>query len=226
MLSILISTMLAMSVQDHLEGAEIGDATQFVAFRTGGRYYAERMETRGIRTVARGKWRVEGDRVDVKISSCRGPSCTSLGKPWSARVVVHADRAMTVRSQGSHAPLTSGSYYCKSQGCEKRLGVELVSHARRAGVMDRLLEFLIDKNRTRDVTVVWIGQGQPPPSANTRVIWCGREGDRGKQAAELVMADLAQLGWVDRPRVERGAVDCLYDVRVVVGDAIRAPTEP
>jgi hypothetical protein len=225
MLAILISSMLAMSVQDHLEGAEIGDATQFVAFRTGGRYYAERME-RGARTVARGKWRVAGDRVEVKVTSCRGAACASLGKPWSAQIAVLADRAMTVRSQGSHAPLSSGSYYCKSQGCEKRLGVELVSRAGRPDVMDRLLGFLIDQNRTRDVTVVWIGEGQPPPTSSTRVIWCGREGERGKRAADLVMADLAQLGWVDRPRVERGALDCLYDVRVVVGDNVHAPTEP
>lgn len=223
MLSLVVCSVMAISVQDHLNGAEIGDATQFVVFRTGGTYYAERKERSG-RTKAKGKWTVRGDRLEVKVASCQGPSCASLGKPWSASVAIRAERAMTVKSEEPHAALPSGSYYCARQGCEKRIGVELVSHAQRADVMKGLLEYLIDKNRARDVTVVWIGQERTAPQQGTRVLWCGRENVRAKTGADLVVADLRQLGWVGQPRLVQGPSDCLYDVRVIVGDEVRPRT--
>ena len=52
----------------------------------------------------------------------------------------------------------SGSYYCRYQGCEKRTGVELLSKEAKARTMNWLLDFMIDKNRKRDVTVVWWGK--------------------------------------------------------------------
>jgi hypothetical protein len=222
MLLLLVSSMLAVSVQDQLNGAEIGDATQFVTFRTGGSYYAERKERSG-RTQAKGSWRVRGDRVEVKVASCRGPSCDTLGKPWSADVSILAERAMTLRSDGAHAALPSGSYYCARGGCEKRIGVELVSHTQRMDVMKRVLEYLIDKNRSREVTVVWIGEERSAPQQKTQVIWCARESDRAREGAELVTADLSALGWVGRPRVLKGPSDCLYDVRVIIGDDVQVP---
>jgi hypothetical protein len=222
MLVLLVSSVLAVSVQDQFNGAEIGDATQFVSFRTGGSYYAERRERSG-RTQVKGTWRVRGERIEVKVSSCRGPSCDELGKPWSADVAILAERAMTVRADVANSALPSGSYYCARGGCEKRIGVELVSHSQRMDVMNRVLEFLIDKNRSRDVTVVWIAKERIAPQQQTRVIWCARESDRAKNGAELVMADLRELGWVGRPRLAHGPSDCLYDVRVIIGDDVQPP---
>src|SRR5215211_2278344 len=206
MLVLLVSSVLALSVQDQINGAEIGDATQFVSFRTGGSYYAERRERSG-RTQAKGTWRVRGERLEVKVTSCRGPSCDALGKPWSADVAIPAERAMTVRSDDAQGALPSGSYYCARGGCEKRIGVELVSHTQRMDVMKRVLEFLIDKNRSRDVTVVWIGQERTSPQQKTQVIWCLREDDRARNGADLVPSDLRELGWVGRPRVTKGSSD-------------------
>lgn len=222
MLSLVVCSMMAISVQDYLNGAEIGDETQFVVFRTGGTYYAERKERSG-RTKAKGKWSIRGDRLEVKVASCQGPSCATLAKPWSAAVEVRAERAMTVKASEAHAALPSGSYYCARQGCEKRIGVELVSHSQRPDVMKRLLEFLIDKNRSRDVTVVWVGQERTATQQSTQVIWCGRENDRARRGADLVMGDLRELGWVGQPRLTQGPADCLYDVRVIVGDEVRVP---
>ena len=219
MLVLLVSSMLAVSVQDQLNGAEIGDATQFVSFKTSGSYYVERKEHSG-RTQAKGTWRVHGDRLEVKVASCRGPSCDTLGKAWSAEVAIPAERAMTLRSD-PHAALQSGSYYCSHGGCEKRIGVELVSRTQRSDVMKPVLQFLIDKNRSRNVTVVWIGDERTPPQTQTQVIWCARESDRARHGAELVAADLSELGWVGRPRVNKGPSDCLYDVRVIIGDGVQ-----
>lgn len=216
---LVLASLLAVSVQEHLEGAEIGDATQFVAFRTGGKYYGEREDGAG-RTVVRGSWRIDGQRLTVKVSSCKGPACRTFGKPWSAMVAVVAERAMTVRSEGESPPLSSGSYYCRSQGCEKRIGVELVSHRRRTDVMQRLLDFLIDKNRTRDVTVVWIGAERPAPQPRSSIEWCTRDEARGKEGAQLVAADLATLPWFGKVTPTRAKGDCLFDVRVVVGDEV------
>jgi hypothetical protein len=222
MLSLLVCSVMAVSVQDYLNGAEIGDETQFVVFRTGGSYYAERKERSG-RTKAKGKWTVRGDRIEVKVASCQGPSCATLAKPWSASVEVRAERVMTLKSEEAHAALPSGSYYCARQGCEQRIGVELVSHEQRTDVMKRLLEFLIDKNRSRDVTVVWIGQERSAPRQATQVILCGRENERAKTGAALVTGDLRELGWVGQPRLSQGPAECLYDVRVIVGDDVRVP---
>lgn len=221
MLSAVIASMLALSVQDHLEGAEIGDATQFVAFRTGGRYYAERQDKAG-KTVATGTWRIKGDTLDVKVSSCKGPACATLKKPWSAKVKLPAERAMTLQST-ENAPLATGSYYCRSQGCEKRVGVELVSHARHTDVMRQLLDFLIDSNRTRDVTVVWISDERIAPQKKSAVLWCGREERRAKESAIDVAKDLRTLSWFGQVEPSAGPKDCLYDVRVIVGDEVRAP---
>lgn len=223
MLVIVVAAVLTVSVQDHLEGAEIGDATQFVAFKTGGRYYAERAEPSG-RTVARGSWRIEGDRVDVKVKSCSGPSCGILGAPWSAQVEVHSEGAMTVRAESPSSPLTSGSYYCKMQGCEKRIGVELVAPGARADVLKALLAFLVEKNEARDAAVVWARAARVGPQPTTHVLWCGREGERAREGAAMVRDDLIELGWVDAPRVSAGPADCLYDVRVVIGDGVRPPS--
>lgn len=222
MLSFVIAALLASSIQDQLEGAEIGDATQFVAFRTGGKYHAEHKNKAG-RTVAKGTWKIDGGRISVKVANCTGPACPTFGKAWSAEVEVPAERAMTLKSEPATAPLKTGSYYCRSQGCEKRIGVEVVSHRPRVDVMRGVVDFLIDGNRARDVTVVWRGKERPAASARSSVSYCTRDEARAKQGAELVAADLSTLGWFDKVTPQKGEADCLYDVRVVVGDEVRVP---
>src|SRR3970040_348021 len=103
---LLLAAALGISVQDHLDGTEIGDANLTVAFETGGKY---RAGTEGAKekTSARGTWAVQGDVLEVKISSCKGPACDKLGKGFKADVSTVSDRAMTVRSNPPDGPLGS-----------------------------------------------------------------------------------------------------------------------
>lgn len=222
MLAIVVASLLSVSVQDQLSGAEIGDAVQFVSFRTDGKYHAER-EEKGGKTVARGFWKLDGSKLEVKVTSCKGPGCKGFGKSWKAEVALTAERAMTLKTAPAEAPLKSGSYYCRSQGCEQRIGVELVSHQRRVDVMQHLLDYLIDKNRTRDVTVVWIGPASAGAQDRSALHYCERDADRGKKGADLVAADLSALGWFDKVTPKSAGKDCLFDVRLTVGDEVKLP---
>ena len=223
--TLLLSVLLGTSVQDHLDGAEIGDATQAVTFATAGKYHAERTDPKGT-TSASGTWRVREDRLEVKISSCKGPACADLGKGFKADIALVADRAMTVKASPDTAPLSTGSYYCHYQGCEKRTGVELLTFGAPAGVMKYLVDFLIDKNRSRDVTVVWWGKRTAAAQATSSITWCRREEEKSKAGATLVAGDLGELPWVGKLEPKASAeADCLYDVRVVVGDAVNVPPE-
>lgn len=221
---LLLLTALGISVQDQLDGAEIGDEKQFIAFETGGKY---RAETEGKeRTVAKGTWTVQGDVLEVKIASCKGPACNALGKGYKADVAVVAERAMTVRTSTAEAPLAPGSYYCAYGGCEKRTGVLLVTHGAKAPVMKYLLDFLIDKNRPRNVTVVWWGKRLPEKATQHELTYCGREEERGKAGAELLAKDLAELSWIGalQPKPS-GTKDCLYDVQLTVKDDTALPAK-
>ncbi|MFL5318538.1 MAG: hypothetical protein ACJ790_02705, partial [Myxococcaceae bacterium] len=155
----------------------------------------------------------------------KGPACAALGKGFRAQVDLVAERAMTVKSAPNN-PLSSGSYYCHYQGCEKRTGVELVTHAGRPVVMKYLVDFLIDKNRSRDVTVVWWGKKIDEKVPTSHVSYCEREGDRGKKGAEQVAKDLGELPWLGKLEPKQDPdKNCLYDVRVFVADDASLPAK-
>lgn len=222
---LLLATVLGISVQDHFDGTEIGDANLTIAFESGGKYKAE-TEGAKEKTAAKGTWAVQGDTLEVKIASCKGPACDKLGKGYKADVSMVSDRAMTVRSSPPDGPLGSGSYYCHYGGCEKRVGVVVVTHAAKAPVMKYLVDFLIDKNVARggSGTVVWWGKRMADKAAQTELTYCPREEDRGKKGAEQVAKELAALPWIGplQPKVS-AAKDCLYDVQLVVKDDAELP---
>src|SRR6476469_4096912 len=118
----LLALVLTISVQDQLDGTEIGDANQYVAFQSGGKYVAERDDTKAGKTTAHGTWAVDGNKLTVKVAGCKGPACKDLGTGYSSDIDIVADRAITVNTSPNQGPLTSGSYYCHYQGCEKRTG--------------------------------------------------------------------------------------------------------
>lgn len=223
---LLLVTALGISVQDHLDGTEIGDANLTVAFATGGKYSAE---TEGKdKTVAKGTWAVTGDQVEVKVAGCKGPQCATVGKGFKADVTLVAERAMTVRSSPPDGPLGSGSFYCHYGGCEKRVGVLLVTHGARAPVMKYLLDYLIDRNVAAggSKTVVWWGKKVADRAPATAITYCTRESDRAKQGAEQVAKDLSDLAAIGKvtpaPSPEK---DCLWDVMVTVGDDTPQPVK-
>ncbi len=238
MISILVSSLLAVSVQDFVEGAEVGTAEAYVALESKGRYHAEKVDKAKGNTVLKGTWKMKDigagikengldqklGKVEVKIASCTGPACKDLKKDYTLDVELQAERAMTVRSTPPDSMFPSGSYYCRYQGCEKRSGVELLSKDAKPRTMNYLLDFMIDQNRKRDVTVVWWGKKLTGDAGKTRIEYCPRE-DRGKKTAELVAQDLATLAWLgklDAP-VETAEKDCLWDVRVYVADDTALP---
>ncbi|MDQ3262861.1 MAG: hypothetical protein M3Y59_04265 [Myxococcota bacterium] len=214
-----------ISVSDQLDGTEIGDEKQYIAFNSGGVYLAERDDGgKGGKTSAKGTWAISGDKLEVKIASCKGPRCGELGKSYSAQVQIVAERALTISSSLQNGPLSSGSYYCRFQGCEKRTGVSVVSHGAKANVMKYLVDYLVDQNRTRDVTVVWWGKKQPAAAAQSSITWCNREPKRAKEAAEQAAKDLGELSWFGKVTpVASTDSACLHDVQIVVGDAVKIP---
>ena len=224
MTSLLLALVLHVSVQDQLEGAEIGDAIQAITFATDGKYRAERKEKIGT-SRAKGTWTVQGGALDVKITSCTGPACKTFGQSFQGNVSVRGDRAMAVKASSESAALASGSYYCHYQGCEKRLGVELTSHGAKGGVVRYLLDFLIEKNHGRNVTVVWWGDRLKTAQAQTQVTYCRREEARAKAGADAVAKDLRELSWLGNPQVTPGETDCTYDIRVQVGDTVNLPSK-
>jgi len=224
---LLLVTALGISVQDHLDGTEIGDANHSITFESGGKYTAE---TEGKdKTSAKGTWAVTGDSVEVKVASCKGPQCATVGKGFKADVVLVAERAMTVHSNPPDGPLSSGSYYCHYGACEKRVGVLLVTHGARAPVMKYLLDHLIDRNVASggSKTVVWWSSKRLADKVPaTTITYCAREGDRAKQGAEQVARDLAELAAIGKltpaPSADK---DCLWDVQVTVGDDTPQPAK-
>src|SRR6185436_11917772 len=229
MIPILVSSLMAVTVQDFIEGAEVGTAEAYVALESKGKYHAEKIDKVAGKTVLKGTWKMKDTgagikengldqklgHVDIKIASCTGPACKELKKDYALDVELLAERAMTVRSTPPDSMFPSGSYYCRYQGCEKRTGVELLAKDAKPRAMNWILDFLIDKNRKRDVTVVWWGPKLQTDAGKTRIEWCNRDAERGKKGAELVAGDLAELGWLGKidPPVETKEKDCLFDVR-------------
>lgn len=223
---LLLATALAISVQDHLDGTEIGDANMSVSFESGGKYVAG---TEGKdKTVAKGTWTVTGDSVEVKVQSCKGPQCATVGKSFKADVVLVAERAMTVRTTPPDGPLSPGSYYCHYGACEKRLGVLLLTHGAKAPVMKYVLDHLIDRNVAAggSKTVVWWGKRTVEKAAATTLTYCAREGDRAKQGAEALARELATMSTIGpltpQPSPDK---DCLWDIQLMVKDDAELPAK-
>lgn len=204
---------------DFLDGSELGDASQSVALRSKGAY-----EGTASKTTVTGTWAVTDDTLRVTAKDCKGPACGALKKDFTAKVAVVAPRAMVVQSTAPAPLLQSGAYYCHYLGCEQRIGVVIVSQLPRR-VLNAVEDALIDQNRGRDATVVWIGDKAAEPSQQTRIELCGRDAARAKQGLELLQADVKKaLPWIGAPKVvETPAADCLWDVRLVVSDAVQLP---
>jgi hypothetical protein len=212
---------------DFVDNAEIGDATQYIQLRSRGAYEGHLVDKAKGNTTVKGTWKMNGDTIEVKATSCSGPACKDVRKDYSAKVIVEAARAMSIQSTAPTPFFPSGSYYCRYLGCEKRLGVEILSKGANHRILHVIEDKLIEKNRGRDATVVWIGERPTSDTSKTRVELCGREPERSKQALELLKADLAGEDWVgELAVVEELQKDCLWDVRLYVKDDVQAPVKP
>lgn len=228
MLVTLLTAVLAATpdVQDLIDGAEIGNAEGYVAFESHGKYHAEKTDKSKGNTVLKGSWTLKDNIVDVKVSSCKGPACKELNKPYKAEVTASAERALLVRAMPSDAMFQTGSYYCHYLGCEKRVGVELLSKDAKARGVNFILDTLIDKNKGRNTTIVWWGKKLADAVKTSRIEYCPRDLEHAKKGAEEAAADLATLPWVGKlsPTVS-GETDCLWDVRVFLADELNLPAK-
>lgn len=226
-LPVAVFTLFAATPQDFMEGAEIGDATRYVAFESHGKYHAEKSDKeKGQKSILKGTWAFSNETtLEAKTASCGGPECKALKHNYKVEVSVVAERAMTLKSVPEEPLLPSGSYYCRFQGCEQRIGVELKSKNAAASTLNYLTDFLVDKNRKRDLTVVWWGKKLQAEAGKSRIETCGREPERAKKGAELVQGDLAELPWLGKLEIVASEEkDCLWDVRVNVADDVVAPS--
>jgi hypothetical protein len=221
--AMMLALVLTTSVEDQLEGAEIGDANQYLTFGSGGKYSVEISDKKAGTTKAKGTWTVAGESVEVKYASCAGPACKELGPGYKADIGVVSDRAMTVKSPDR--VFSTGSYYCHYQGCEKRIGVLVQGHGARPLSLKYVVDFLIDKNRGVNLTVVWQGKHVDDKAPATTVTWCQRDEARSKPGAEAVAKYLAELGsWLGKVEAKAaGDKECLWDVRVLFGDEAMPP---
>lgn len=213
------------SVHDRLEGAEIGDREQAMTFASDGRYRAERHDASG-QTQARGTWKLAGDRLTVTVASCKGPHCKTFGASYTAEVEVVGDRALTVDPSPRDVPFARGSYYCHHQGCEKRIGVVLAASRAPSPAVRQVEERLIEQNVNRNTAVVWWASRSETPAERTSVVYCTREGEAARKAAEAVVSDLVTMDWLGPLTAVPGTSDCLWDVQVTVGDAVILPEPP
>lgn len=204
---------------DFLEGSEVGDAKQSVSLRSKGVF-----EASAEKTNVTGTWSIKDDVLSVTAADCKGPACEALKKDFTAQVDVVGMRAMVLKSTAPAPLLQSGAYYCHYLGCEQRIGVVIVSQLPRR-VMNAVEDALIDQNRGRNATVVWIGERAAQPSQETRIEVCGRDPERAKKGLELLKADLKKsLPWLGTPKVvETPAANCLWDVQLVVSDGVQLP---
>ena len=226
MLLTLLTAVLATTpnVEDLIDGSEIGNADGFVAFESHGKYHAEKVDKAKGNTVLRGAWTLKNDVVEVKIATCKGAACKELNKPYKAEVTAVAERALIVRAIPSDSMLPTGSYYCHYLGCEKRVGVELLTKNAKAKGVNFILDTLIDKNRSRNTTIVWWGRKLADDVKASHIEYCTREEERAKKGAAEVAADLATLPWVGTiTPVASAEKDCLWDVRVLLADTLALP---
>ncbi len=226
LLTVLTAVLAAApTALDLIDGSEIGNAEGFVAFESHGKYHAEKVDKAKGNTVLKGSWTFKDDAVDVKIATCKGPACKELNKPYRAEVSAAAERALLVKAIPSDSMLPGGSYYCHYLGCEKRVGVELLTKNARARGVNFLLDTLIDKNKSRNSTIVWWGHKLAEDVKTSRIEYCAREAERAKKGADEVAADLASLGWVGKLEPTLSAEkECAWDVRVFLADELTPPT--
>ena len=222
--SLLVSLVLASSVQQQLEGAEVADGPLHLTFNPGGKYSAVKHDKGAGNTTADGTWAVSGDALEVKVAGCKGTACKGIGAGYKAEVTLVAERAMTVRTTPPEAPLASGSYYCRYQGCSRRYGVVVTTHDAKPLAVRYLVDFLIEKNRARDAKThseraLAGSPGSSPPTKTSRasrrlvweaaepladkqagstLTWCKRNEARGKKAAEQLAKDIGELPWMGR----------------------------
>lgn len=209
------------SLRDRLEGAEIGDREQAMTFATDGRYLAERKDAAGV-THARGTWKVAGNRLTVTVKSCSGPHCKVFGTSYQAIVDVVGDRAITVDPTPGDVPFSRGSYYCHHQGCEKRIGIQVLAHDAPAPAVREVVERLIERNVGRNTSAVWWAP-RSDSAVVTAVAYCPRDGEGARRAAEQAVADLAGLDWLGTLSTGPTSAPCLWDVQVQVGDGVKLP---
>ncbi len=225
LLTVLTAALAAVpTAQDLIDGAEIGNADGYVAFESHGKYHAERTDKAKGPTVVKGSWTLTDGVVEVKLASCKGPACKEINKPYKAEVTAVAERALLVKAIPTEAMLPSGSYYCHYLGCEKRVGVELLTKNAKANGVNFVLDTLIDKNKARNSTIVWWGRKLADDVKKGRIEYCPREEERAKKGAEEAASDLATLPWVGKLDVAMTAEkDCLWDVRVFLADDLTPP---
>ncbi len=210
------------NIHDWLEGAEIGDREQAMTFSSTGRYRAERKDAAG-QTLARGSWKLSGSTLSVTVSSCKGPHCKTFGTSFSAEVAVVGERALTVDPTPADVPFARGSYYCHHQGCERRVGVRVVTHTAPAAAVQAVTERLIERNVGRNTTVVWSTPGVGAPLEHSRVQYCPSGGELAENGAQATVMDLAGLDWLGPLQPTAATSDCVWDVQVTVGDAASRP---
>jgi len=209
--------------QDLVDGAEIGDTQQYVYFQSHNVYKAERQDKKAGTTRFSGSWSMKDDTLEVKPTSCKGPGCKELNKPYRVQLQVQAERVLQVKSESTVFP--SGSYYCHHLGCEPRVGVELLGKDAKAMAMIWLTDFVIDKNRGRNTTTVWWGkklEGGAP--VTTHIETCGRDVEKSTRGADELTRDLSELPWLGKVgRTASADKDCLWDVRLYVADDVLPP---
>ena len=210
------------NIHDWLEGAEIGDREQAMTFSSTGRYRAERRDAAG-QTVARGTWKLAGSTLSVTVSSCKGPHCKTFGTSFRAELAVVGERALTVDPTPADVPFPRGSYYCHHQGCERRVGVRVVTHAAPAATVKAVTERLIERNVGRNTTVVWSTPAVDTGAARSSVQYCPAGGELARKGAQMTVADLSGLDWLGPLDADAASGDCLWDVQVTVGDAAGRP---
>lgn len=228
-LTLLTAVMLSQlpTASDLLDNAEIGDAVQYISLRSRGAYEGELVDKAKGNTKVQGSWKVEGDTLQVKATSCKGPACKDAKKDYTAKATVAAERALLLETTAPAPFLPSGSYYCHYLGCEQRLGIEVVSNGANVRALHAVLDHLIEKNRGRNTTVVWIGARPTTETKQSRVEVCGRDPVRAQQALDLVKADFAETSWFGEVAVVSEPITgCLWDVRVVVRDDVTPPAPP
>ena len=229
----MLTALLALSLSqlpspmDFIDNTEIGDAKQYIGLRSKGVYEGHLVDKVKGDTSVTGTWKMTGgDTVEVKATGCKGPACKDAKKDYTAKVGVAAARAMTLLSTAPAPFFPSGSYYCHYLGCEPRIGVEILTKGANLKAMHAVEDLLIERNKGRNTTVVWIGARTETDTAKSRIEVCGRDPEKGKAALELLKGDLATAAWFGEATVvEAPQKDCLWDVRLFVRDDVQPPTK-
>lgn len=232
MTPMLTTALLALSLsqlpspQDFIDNTEIGDAKQYIGLRSRGVYEGHAIDKAKGDTSVTGTWKLNGDTVEVKTATCKGPLCKELKKDWTAKIGVAAARAMTVQSSAPAPLFPSGSYYCHYLGCEPRTGVEIVSKGANLRALHGVEDALIARNVGRNTTVVWIGARPEADTSKSRIEVCGRDPEKAKAALAELQGDLKSVEWFGEATVvEAPAKDCQWDVRLYVRDDVQPPAK-